>query len=124
MENKVNSLMGVSIDKIREMVDINMVVGDPMTLADGTTLIPVSKVTYGFATGGSDLPSKGTQELFGGGGGAGINIVPIAFLVVSKGDVRLLPLVSTPDTLNQVVNMIPDTVNKIGDLFTKGKEVK
>jgi sporulation protein YtfJ len=95
-----------------------------MTLADGTTLIPVSRVSYGFATGGSDLPTKGTQELFGGGGGAGINIIPIAFLVVSQGNVRVLSLVASPDTFNQVVNMVPDVVNKIGDLFSKDKEKK
>ncbi len=122
MEHKVHELMGVSIDKIREMVDVNTVVGEPMTLADGTTLIPVSRVSYGFATGGSDLPTKGTQELFGGGGGAGINIVPIAFLVVSGGNVRILPMVAVPDTLNQAVNMVPDVVEKIGDLFRKDKK--
>ncbi len=124
MENKVQDLMGVSIDKIREMVDVSTVIGDPMTLADGTTLIPVSRVSYGFATGGSDLPTKGTQELFGGGGGAGINIIPIAFLVVSDGNVRVLPLVASPDSFNQVVNMVPDVVNKIGDLFSKDKDKK
>ena len=124
MDNKVQDLMGVSIDKIREMVDVSTVIGDPMTLEDGTTLIPVSRVTYGFATGGSDLPSKGSQELFGGGGGAGINIIPIAFLVVSQGNVRVLPLVASPDTFNQVVNMVPDVVNKIGGLFSKKKEGK
>ncbi len=124
MDNKVQDLMGVSIDKIREMVDVSTVIGEPMTLADGTTLIPVSRVSYGFATGGSDLPTKGTQELFGGGGGAGINIIPIAFLVVSQGNVRVLPLVASPDTFNQVVNMVPDVVNKIGDLFSKDKEKK
>ncbi len=124
MDNKVQDLMGVSIDKIREMVDVSTVIGDPMTLADGTTLIPVSRVSYGFATGGSDLPTKGTQELFGGGGGAGINIIPIAFLVVSAGNVRVLPLVASPDTFNQVVNMVPDVVNKIGGLFSKDKEKK
>lgn len=122
MENKVQDLMGVSIDKIREMVDVSTVIGDPMTLEDGTTLIPVSRVTYGFATGGSDLPSKGSQELFGGGGGAGINIIPIAFLVVSQGNVRVLPLVASPDTFNQVVNMVPDVVSKIGGLFSKNKD--
>ena len=124
MDNKVQDLMGVSIDKIREMVDVSTVIGDPMTLEDGTTLIPVSRVTYGFATGGSDLPSKGSQELFGGGGGAGINIIPIAFLVVSQGNVRVLPLVASPDTFNQVVNMVPDVVNKIGGLFSNKKEDK
>lgn len=124
MENKVQGLLGVSIDKIREMVDVSTVIGDPMTLEDGTTLIPVSRVTYGFASGGSDLPTKGNQELFGGGGGAGINIIPIAFLVVSDGNVRVLPLVASPDTFNQMVSMVPDAVNKIGDFFAKRKEKK
>lgn len=124
MENKVQGLLGVSIDKIREMVDVSTVIGDPMTLEDGTTLIPVSRVTYGFASGGSDLPTKGNQELFGGGGGAGINIIPIAFLVVSDGNVRVLPLVASPDTFNQMVSMVPDVVNKIGDFFSKRKDKK
>ena len=122
MEHQVQELMGVSIDKIREMVDVNTVVGDPIVLAGGTTLIPVSRVSYGFATGGSDLPTKGTQELFGGGGGAGINIIPIAFLVVEDSGVRVLPMVAAPDTMNQVVNMVPDVVSKIGHLFTKDKK--
>lgn len=124
MENKVQGLLGASIDKIREMVDVNTVIGDPMTLEDGITLIPVSRVTYGFASGGSDLPTKGNQDLFGGGGGAGINIIPIAFLVVSDGNVRVLPLMASPDTINQMVSMVPDVVNKIGDLFSKHKDKK
>ena len=122
MENKVQGLLGASIDKIREMVDVNTVIGDPMTLEDGITLIPVSRVTYGFASGGSDLPTKCNQDLFGGGGGAGINIIPIAFLVVSDGNVRVLPLMASPDTINQMVSMVPDVVNKIGDLFSKHKD--
>lgn len=124
MDNKVQGLMGVSIDKIREMVDVSTVVGDPITSPDGTILIPVSKVAYGFASGGSDLPSKGNRELFGGGGGAGINITPIAFLVIKEGDVRVLPMVSNPDTNNQFVNMVPELVNKVTDLFSKKKEKK
>ena len=122
MENKVQNLMGLSIDKIKEMVDVNTVIGEPMTLADGMTLIPVSRVAYGFASGGSDLPTKGTQELFGGGGGAGITIVPIAFLCVQIGNVRVVPMVSVPDTLNQAVNMIPDVVDRIGGFFQKDKK--
>lgn len=85
-ETKVENLMGVSIDKIKQMVDVSTVVGDPIPLSGGTTLIPVSKVSYGFASGGSDLPTKGEKDLFGGGGGAGINITPIAFIAVSNGD--------------------------------------
>ena len=122
MENKVQNLMGLSIDKIKEMVDVNTVIGEPMTLADGMTLIPVSRVAYGFASGGSDLSTKGTQELFGGGGGAGITIVPIAFLCVQNGNVRVVPMVSVPDTLNQAVNMIPDVVDRIGGFFQKDKK--
>ncbi len=122
MENKVHGLMGLSIDKIKEMVDVNTVIGEPMVLSDGMTLIPVSRVSYGFASGGSDLPTKGNQELFGGGGGAGINITPIAFLVVNEGNVRVVPMVSTPDSLNQIVNMVPGVVDKIGGFFNKEKK--
>ncbi len=122
MENKVHGLMGLSIDKIKEMVDVNTVIGEPMVLADGMTLIPVSRVSYGFASGGSDLPTKGSQELFGGGGGAGINIIPIAFLVVKEGNVRVVPMVSTPDSINQIVNMVPGVVDKIGGFFNKDKK--
>ena len=123
-KHPIESLMGTSMESIREMVDVNTVIGDPMTLEDGITLIPVSRVTYGFARGGSDLPTKGNQDLFGGGGGAGINIIPIAFLVVSDGNVRVLPLMASPDTINQMVSMVPDVVNKIGDLFSKHKDKK
>ncbi len=122
MDNKVQELMGVSIDKIRQMVDVSTVIGDPMTLPDGTVLIPVSRVSYGFASGGSDLPTQGTQELFGGGGGAGINITPIGFIVSSNGTVRVLPMVAYPDTLNQAVNMIPDLIQRLTDLIPKKNE--
>ena len=121
-ETKVENLMGVSIDKIKQMVDVSTVVGEPIPLPGGIVLIPVSKVSYGLASGGSDLPTKGEKELFGGGGGAGINITPIAFLAVSNGDVRVLPLVSNPDSNSQVINMVPELVNKVTDLFKKKKE--
>ena len=121
-ETKVENLMGVSIDKIKQMVDVSTVVGDPIPLSGGTTLIPVSKVSYGFASGGSDLPTKGEKDLFGGGGGAGINNTPIAFIAVSNGDVRVLPLVSSPDSNSQIVNLVPELVNKVSDLFKKKKE--
>ena len=83
-ENQVNNLLDVTMDKIKQMVDVNTVIGSPVTTPDGTTVIPVSRVSYGFASGGSDLPSK-TQPaagLFAGGSGAGITISPIAFLTI------------------------------------------
>lgn len=116
--NNVKNLFGTSIDKIREMVDANTVIGDPITTADGTMIIPVSKIAYGFASGGSDLPSKTQNSLFGGAGGAGINITPIAFLVFSGGSVRVLPLVSKPDTVDRAISMIPDLVDKIGSMIS------
>ena len=74
-DNQVNNLLGVTMDKIKQMVDVNTVIGSPVTTPDGTTVIPVSRVSYGFASGGSDLPSKAqpASGLFAGGGGAGEN---------------------------------------------------
>lgn len=122
MNSNVEGLMGVSVEKIREMVDANTVIGTPMTLADGTTIIPVSKVSYGFASGGSDLPSKTRNDMFGGGAGAGINIMPVAFLTIKGSDINILPVVSQPDTLDRLVSLIPEAVGKIADLIKKNKE--
>ena len=111
--NKVEGLMGISVEKIREMVDANTVVGTPIAMADGITLIPVSKISYGFASGGTDLPAKNTGDLFGGGAGAGIHITPVAFLTIKDGDINLLPVVSKPDTADRLLSMMPDLVDKI-----------
>lgn len=124
MNSNVEGLMGVSVEKIREMVDANTVVGTPIALGDGITIIPVSKVSYGFASGGSDLPSKSSSDLFGGGAGAGINITPVAFLTIKDGEINLLPVVSKPDTLDRLVSLVPDAVSKISDLKKKKKEDK
>lgn len=122
MNNNVEGLMGVSVDKIRELVDANTVVGTPIVISDGVTIIPVSKVSYGFASGGSDLPSKSSSDLFGGGAGAGINITPVAFLTVKDGEINLLPVVSKPDTVDRLVSLVPDAVNKISELTKKKKD--
>ncbi len=119
MANNVEGLMGVSVDKIHELVDANTVVGSPVTLPDGSTLIPVSKVSYGFASGGSDLPSKTTSGLFGGGAGAGIHITPVAFLTIKEGHVNVLPIVSSPDTLDRLVSLVPELMEKLNKLLKK-----
>lgn len=118
MANKVEGLMGISVEKIREMVDANTVVGTPVVLGD-ITLIPVSKISYGFASGGSDLPSKSASELFGGGAGAGINITPVAFLTIKNGEVNILPVVAKPDTLDRAISMVPDVVDKFTSKLSK-----
>ena len=121
-EQSASGILGTSIEKIKDLVDVSTIIGDPIKISDTLQIIPVSKVTYGFASGGTDFPSKSNQELFGGGGGAGITIVPIAFLCVQNGNVRVVPMVSVPDTLNQAVNMIPDVVDRIGGFFQKDKK--
>ena len=124
MENKVQGMMGTTLEKLRSMVDANTVIGDPLQLDGGITLIPVSRISYGFAAGGSDLPSKTQRDLFGGGSGAGVNVTPIAFLVVSGGKVDMLQLVAKPDTSDRLVNMIPDVVDKLTELISGKKKTE
>ena len=118
----ISDLMTETMSKIKEMVDVNTVVGDPIQTPDGTVLIPVSKISYGFAAGGSNIPSKTQAELFGGGSGAGINITPIAFIAVNDGGVQVLPIVSKPDTGDKMVNLVPEMFDKVTSLFNKKKE--
>ena len=81
----IQDLMGVTMEKMREMVDVQTIIGDPIVVSDKVTIVPVSKVSYGFASGGSDLPVKtNPKDLFGGGAGAGVSIQPVAFLVVQE----------------------------------------
>lgn len=101
MENansKVSELMGISMEKIKEMTDVDSIIGDPIKLDDGTTIIPVSKVSYGFASGGSDLPTKSEKNCFGGAAGAGVSIKPEGFLIVSNGNAKMVPVSSGNDT--------------------------
>ena len=108
-ENKVNDLMDVTLDKIKHMVDVNTIIGDPITTPDGTTVIPISRVSYGFASGGSDLPSR-TQPaagLFAGGSGAGITIIPIAFLAVSHGNVRVIQIEPYMGPVDRALEKVP-----------------
>lgn len=118
-DHPINSLMDTTINKIKEMVDVNTIVGDPIITPDGTTILPVSKVTYGFASGGSDLPTrKETKDSFGGGAGAGVTIQPIGFLTVSKGNVKLVPVERFNGAADRIVGMIPDAIDKLSDLIS------
>lgn len=121
MSEKINGIMGTTMDKIKEMVDVNTVIGDPIVSPDGTMIIPVSKVTCGFASGGSDLPTKtpNANPCFGGGSGAGITIQPIAFLTVYKGDVKLIQINKYDGATDRVVGMMPEIIDKVSGLFKK-----
>ena len=121
-EHPINELMGVTMEKIREMVDVNTIVGTPITCADGATIIPISKVSYGFASGGSDLPAEVEKELVGGGSLAGISIQPVAFLVILNGEVKLLQLSIDASTPNALINMVPDVMEKISGYMSSRNE--
>lgn len=122
-EHPIESLMGVTMQKIREMVDVNTIIGDPITTPDGTVIVPVSQVSYGFASGGSDFPSKKDgRDCFGGGSGAGIKITPVGFLTVCKGDVRMIPVTESEGTFDKVMDIVPEAFDKIGSFFKKDKK--
>ena len=114
----IEGIMGVTMEKIREMVDVNTIIGEPITTPDNTTIIPVSKVSFGFASGGSDIPSKVPKDVFGGGAGAGVSIQPLAFLVVSGGNVRLLQMTVDSNAVNSVINTVPEVIDKISGLVS------
>ena len=119
-EHPINNLMDTTMRKIKELIDSNTIIGDPITTPDGTTIIPVSKVTYGFASGGSDLPTKkDTREAFGGGSGAGVTIQPIGFLTISKGNVKLIPIEKYDGAADRIVGMIPEAFDKISSFIKK-----
>lgn len=122
MEHPIDSLMDTTMEKIKEMIDVNTIIGEPITSPDGTLIIPVSKVSYGFAAGGSDLPTKKeNKDCFGGGSGAGVTIQPVAFLTVYQGDVRLVSVDREEGTADKLVNMIPDVLKKVKGVFKKDK---
>jgi len=122
-KNSLNDLMRSTMEKVREMVDTNTIVGQPITTPDGITLIPISKVSFGFGGGGGDY-GKAPKENFGGGAGAGVKIDPVAFLVVKDGITRVLPVAAPPkSTLDRIVDMTPDIMDKVEKYFDK-KEAK
>ena len=120
MANHLENMMDTTMEKIRQMVDVNTIIGEPVICPDGTVIIPVSKVSYGFASGGSDLPNKNgnSKDNFAGGSGAGGSIQPVAFLVVNNGNVKMLNM-EFDGAVDRVISMIPDITDKVGELFKK-----
>jgi len=120
----VSEIMAETISKIRELVDVNTIVGQAITTPDGITLIPVSKVTFGFGTGGGDYSQKDTHPqapyMFAGGGGAGVNITPVAFLVIAGEDVRLISVTPPANTtVDRLVELVPGLIEKIERAISK-----
>ncbi len=143
-DNKISGIIETSLENIRNVVDANTIIGDPINTPNGTTIIPVSKVMVGFASGGVDYLGKNTKKAaentavkadnlpknFGGGGGTGVTVQPVGFLVISPdGNVQMLNVGTTNagsnDKIDQVANLIersPDLIAKIKALFKKDKK--
>lgn len=118
--------MDTTLNNIKQMVDINTIVGDPITAPDGTMIIPISKISYGFASGGSDFACKQNpdKDFFGGGAGAGVTITPVAFLTISNGTVKMLQIDPYNSSADRIVGMVPDIVDKVNEMISKKQKKK
>ena len=106
-EHSIESIMNVTLENLKAMVDADTIIGTPITVGE-VSLIPISKVSFGLATGGSDIPSKSPNALFGGGGGAGVTVTPIAFLSVSGSNVKMLQVNSDTTVVNKLIDEAPE----------------
>ena len=126
-KHAIGELMENTMSKIRELVDVNTIVGAPITTSDGITLIPVSKVSFGFAAGGSDFQTKngkdGKPDPFGGGSGAGVKIEPVSFLVIRDGNVRILSAnADAQNSVEKLIYSVPDILEKVKEILPKKKD--
>ena len=124
MENRpISDLMEIAMRKMRELIDANTIVGQPIATADGITLIPVSKVSFGFVGGGTDYQEKLDKSGFGGGTGAGVHITPVAFIIVKGDDVEMLYVTPPPmSSVDRIIETVPDVIDKITDFLGKDKD--
>lgn len=119
----IKGLMDTTLSKIKEMVDVSTIIGEPIVNGE-ITIIPISKMSYGFASGGSDFDGKSGHRCFGGGGGAGVTVQPVAFLVITPTIVRLLQIDNNMNSLDKAVGMIPNLVDQVSSLLAGVKDKK
>lgn len=123
MANSMAEIWSSSLNSLKDIVDINTVIGDPIRLSDALTIIPVSKVSFGYGGGGGSYPKKDApKESFGGGTGAGATVEPIAFLIVRGDDVRLLQLTEVSSVADRAIDMVPDVIDKLSSLSKSKKD--
>lgn len=129
MSNPIEGLMSVAMENIKSMVDVNTIVGEPVVTPDGATIVPISRVSFGFGAGGSEFSAnpvdkKSDDKMFGGGSGGGATIKPVAFLVVNKDTIRILPITNTLSTIDRVVDMVPEAIGKFNSLISGLRDKK
>jgi len=123
----IENIMQITMNEIKQMVDVNTIVGDAIITPDGSTILPVSKVSFGFVTGGGEYGTKkeniqeDTRHPFGGGGAAGITIYPIAFLILRNDDVKMLT-VDHPNTYETLIDKIPLILTQVKKMFEQSRQ--
>ncbi len=118
--NSISTMIETSMNKLREMVDANAIVGEPITTPDGVTLIPISRLSYGFGCGGGDYGKQATGT--GAGCGGGVHVEPMAFLVVKDGVTRMLPVASPAvTTVDRVIELVPELMDRVESFVDKRK---
>lgn len=129
-KHPIEDLMMTAMTSLESMIDVNTIIGDMVTTVDGTSIIPISKVCFGFAAGGSEFNSDKLNKFsensklpFGGGSGAGVHISPVGFLTIKDGNIKLLT-VDAIGPIDKLVDIVPDVINKIDDLIKKASEDK
>ena len=122
MASSIDNILGSTLDGIRKMVDVETVIGDAIKINDETTLLPISKVSVGFAAGGTTFGKAGEKENFGGGAGGGVKVTPVAFLVINGTEVRTIFLSENPDAIDKIASYLPAAVDKIASLFEKDEQ--
>ncbi|MCL2857325.1 MAG: GerW family sporulation protein [Oscillospiraceae bacterium] len=121
-QHPISDFTQSALNSLRSLVDVNTIVGEPITTGEGIVIIPISKVSFGYCSGGSDLPTEKPKDLFGGGTGGGVTIQPLAFLVINGGDVSLLQMQTAENTADRIVNAVPGLLDKVIGMVKKSKE--
>ncbi|GEC89038.1 GerW family sporulation protein [Brevibacillus brevis] len=134
-DHPIQGLMRTAMENLKQMVDVNTIIGDPVETPDGSVILPISKVGFGFAAGGSEFQydhhhnghqhhqqHEHTGHPFGGGSGGGVSITPVAFLVVGKQGIRSIPLENTTHLYDRILDSVPQIVDKVQGMFTKSDE--
>jgi len=133
-EHPIEALMKTTMESIKEMVDVNTIVGDAVETHDGTVIIPISKVSFGFASGGGDYTNKDSSKEkdnedkgskdklpFAGGAGAGVSVQPVAFMVVGNGHIKLMPVDQKANMIDNLINSTPKLIQGIQNIFSKNQ---
>ena len=128
MSQTLSNMIENTLSKVKDMISVNDVVGTPITTPEGVTIIPISKVSVGFGGGGSDFVSKNVNKQenpFGGGVGGGVNVTPVAFIIIKGDSVRMMPVAAPANTTaDRVVELVPDVLDKISSFVESHTEKK